>query len=307
MKLSRRVFLAAAAASVSRGWAGEAPQAGAPMRFAFSLYGMRTLSLAEALAACRRIGYDAVELALMPGYPAEPRRLSRDDRRTLREKLAEERLALPALMENLPLDNPQTARTTGDRLQAAFELGHDLVPASPPLVETVLGGAVGRWDTLRRAFADGLAEWARLAEKHRTIVAIKPHRFGAMNLPEHALWLLEQVRSPWIKVAYDYSHYQHRELGMAQTLKALLPHTRFVHVKDARIENGRATFVLPGDGGIDYRTLFRLLREGGYRGPVCVEVSGVVQNRPDYDPIAAARRSYENLAPALREANGQGR
>ena len=159
--------------------------------------------------------------------------------------------------------------------------------------------SITRMDT---QFADRLGDWARLAEKHKTIIAVKPHRFNAMNLPAHALWLLDQVKSPWIKLAYDYSHFQHRDLTIADTVKSLIPHTRFIHIKDTRIVDKRATFVLPGDGGVDYVQLLTAIRAANYRGSICVEVSGQVQNLPDYDPLAAARRSYENVAPAFMKA-----
>src|SRR5687768_15978633 len=74
----------------------------ASVSFGFSLYGMKTLKSAEAVRACSEIGYDSVELALMPGYPAEPKRLSSDDRKELRKRLADAKLTLAGLMENLP-------------------------------------------------------------------------------------------------------------------------------------------------------------------------------------------------------------
>jgi inosose dehydratase len=303
---TRRTFLATAGSLVATAALQSAQPDKTPqfMPFAFSLYGMRTLGLDAALDACAKIGYDAVELALMPGYHAEPKRLATDDRRRLRERLRTLRLGLAALMENLPLHgNEQSHRDNLQRLQAALELAQELGGDAPPLIETIIGGGVGDWDKLRRQFVDRLGEWVKLAEKHKTIVCVKPHRSNAMNLPAHAIWLMEHVKSPWIKIAYDYSHFQHRDLTIAATIKQMIPHTRFVHIKDTRIVDGRATFALPGDGGVDYVVLLRELRAAGYRGPVCVEVSGQLSGQKGYDPLAAARRSYENVAPAFTKAD----
>lgn len=302
MELTRRQFLASAAL-VAPGVLHAAQPEKMPqvMPFGFSLYGMRTLGLDAALEACAKIGYDAVELALMPGYHAEPKRIAKDERRRVRDLLRKHRLGLAALMENLPLHGDAPShRDHLVRLQAALELAQEL---EAPVIETILGGGVNDWEKLRRQFADRLAEWAKLAEKHKTIVAVKPHRMNAMNLPAHAVWLTEQLKSPWIKLAYDYSHFQHRDLSIADTVRALIPHTRFVHIKDTRIEKDRAVFTLPGDGGIDYVQLLRELRTAGYRGCVCVEVSGMVSGQKGYDASAAARRSYQNVAPAFTKAD----
>ena len=56
----------------------------ASISLGFSLYGMKTLALDAALEACAKIGYDAVELACMPDWPAAPQRLSKADRQHLR-------------------------------------------------------------------------------------------------------------------------------------------------------------------------------------------------------------------------------
>ncbi len=140
------------------------------------------------------------------------------------------------------------------------------------------------------------------AAASRTIIAVKPHVGNALHTPEGATWLLRQVDSPWLKLAFDYSHFVLRGLPLEKTITTLLPDSVFIHVKDARGNADKFEFLLPGVEGIDYPDYFRCVRAAGYRGPVVVEVSGQISGRPGYDPIAAAKRSYANLAPAMKKA-----
>src|SRR5687767_3377528 len=94
---TRREWLAAAAATVGGG--GRADPAPVRLSLGFSLYGMRSVPLPDAIRTCAAVGYDGVELALMPGYPTEPARLSADDRRQLRTRLTDSGLSLHGLME----------------------------------------------------------------------------------------------------------------------------------------------------------------------------------------------------------------
>lgn len=281
---------------------GAAPQT-MSLRFGYSLYGMKTLPLEGALAACAEIGYDSIELATMDGWPADAAKLSTDSRRQLASRIGELKLSLAALMENLPLDvDDARHRENLDRLRAAAELAHELVPEDAPLIETVLGGQPGTWESVRDRFAARLTDWERVAAASEAVVAVKPHRFGAMNAPEHAIWLLERVKSPWARLVYDYSHFQHREFTMAETLRQLLPLAAMIHVKDTVVVDGKPRFVLPGDGGVDYVALLKQAMASGFSGSICVEVSGMVQQQPGYDAVAAAKHAYQNLAPAFAKA-----
>lgn len=61
------------------------------------------------------------------------------------------------------------------------------------MVQTVLGGGV--WEKVQTLYLDTLGKWTELAAKAKVILAIKPHRSGAMNLPSQAIWLIEQLKN----------------------------------------------------------------------------------------------------------------
>lgn len=266
----------------------------------FSLYGMKALPLLEGVRLCREVGYDCTELPAMAGWPGDSLQMSAAARAELRRALAERHLRLSAIMENLPI-TADTARKRAnlERVKGAAQLARDLSPERLPVVETILGGKPGQWDALKPAFVAELGEWAKVLADARVTLAIKAHVGNAMQRPEQLAWLLREVDSPWIKAAYDFSHFQLQQLPLGETLDVLLPEARFVHVKDSQTSGTKWQFVLPGEGTIDYTDLFQRIAAGGYEGDIVVEVSGQVSSRAGYDPAAAARKCYAPLAKAF--------
>jgi sugar phosphate isomerase/epimerase len=280
------------------------------MSFGFTLYGMRKLPLYEALNACADIGYDSVELVCMPDWPCDPIALSKAARKELNQRLVDQHLTVASLMENVsPIVADIKAHAINcERLKRACELGHDLasprLPLMPPLIETVLGGKPAEWDSVRDLMAERLQDWAKIAKEGSAVIALKPHVGGALHTPQGAKLLMEQLKSEsqWLKLAYDYSHFELQAIDFKESLKLMLPETAFIHVKDSAGTPDKFQFLLPGDGRTDYREYFRLLQAQRYIGPIVVEVSGQLHTRADYDPVHAAKHSYSKLAPLLTEA-----
>jgi sugar phosphate isomerase/epimerase len=306
-RLSRRTLLGGAAAlwlsGASRGWSRQQP---GPPGIGFSLYGMRQLDPVQAVMLCRQIGYDSVELPLMADWPCDSLQLDPTRAAQIGAALRDTGTRLAGLMANLPLlVGPEQHEQHLRRLAKAIELGRLWAPDQTPVVETILGGRPDRWDADRDAMLRRLESWRDVAEHAGGVVAIKPHVAGTVHLPDQALWLVEQLDSPHVRLAYDYSHYQLRGASLEETLHRLLPVTSFIHVKDARGTPDRVTFLLPGEGTVDYRRYFEILIEREYRWDVVVEVSGQIHSRPDYQPESAARASYAPLVRARAEARGQ--
>ena len=275
----------------------------AAIGFGIGTYGMKALSSTEALRTIAAIGYDGVELALMPGWPGDPAKLTAGGRKEVAKALADTGLALPALNESLPLTGtPQSRSHNLERLKLAAEMAHALSPAKPPCLDTILGLKTADWETSRTRIVDELQDWARIAETSDMTIGVKPHAAQALDTPAKSVWLMNQLHSPRLRLVYDYSHMFVGGFGLEPSLRELLPYTVFISLKDSRGTPDNHEFLLAGDGETDYVSYFRLLKKLGYAGFVSIEVSSMIQRKAGYDPVAAARLCYERLAPAFAQA-----
>ena len=295
-KLNRREVLGSMAASMMFGNAIAIEPKVKKITLGFSNYGMKNLAYKEAVPYVGKVGFDSLELCLLPGWPTEPKKLSAADRKEIGTLISDSKLKLTALMENLgPSPMPEVSKGLQDRLEQAFILANELGGKHPPVVQTVLGGGV--WEKVQTLYVDTLGKWTELAAKAKVILAIKPHRSGAMNLPSQAIWLIEQLKnSPWLKMVYDPSHLMFRDLDLVKMLKDSLPHVAHVAIKDAAKRDGKIVFDLAGStNSIDYGALIKVLKEGNYQGDVNCEVSSMVSEKPGYDPLKSAQTCQMNM------------
>ncbi|WP_425618716.1 sugar phosphate isomerase/epimerase family protein [Anatilimnocola sp. NA78] len=303
-KSNRRQFLAAGGAAIvtTSLFARDATAAVPPSRreplLGFSLYGMKSLPLGEALQQCATIGYQCVELPVLADWPADTATFSSAAKADFRASLKKHSLRLSAIMDNLPIVGDDTKhRSNLQRLQQAAELSHELVADDPPLVETVLGGKPAQWDEVKQQLVDRLGDWSTVMAKAEVKLAIKAHISNAIQRPEQLLWVIDQVKSPWLTAAYDYSHFELQKLPLDETIQTLKKHMTFAHVKDTQGEPGKFQFLLPGEGKTDYKRLFSSLVQADYQGDIVVEVSGQIHSKPGYDPIATAKKCFAALPP----------
>jgi sugar phosphate isomerase/epimerase len=270
----------------------------------FSSYGMRTIPVHEAIGHIAQIGYKALELTIMPTWETEPKLLSRTKRAEIRKQIGDLGLVLYSVQDSLQLADPNTLGNPNfskkeklERLRAAAAVAHELSPGAAALIETAVGGRTAAWEEKKNEMAEELGEWAKTLEPLKTVLAIKAFVGSVVDRPERVLWLLDQVRSPWIRCGYDYSHLKLLGLSLRNTMLQLGSHIVFVHVKDSLGTEQKYQFLLPGDSGtINYKEYVQLLGEVGYSGAVLVEVSVQVSGQPGYDGVAAAKHSFDNLA-----------
>lgn len=271
--------------------------------FAIGTYGMKSLDTVDALTTISKTGYDGVSLALMQGWKCDPAVLSETETKRIATALTDLNLAVAAVNDQLPLTGtPEKRKWNLERVRLAAAFTHSITTSKAVCLDTMLGLKTADWDTAKSRMADELHDWARVAEAADLTVGIKPHAGQAMDTPDKAVWMLKQVGSSRIRLVYDYSHMRVGGFGLEQSLRQLLPYTAFISIKDSVGGPDNFEFLLPRSGDTDYLRYFHLLRDLKYQGFVSVEVSAMVQRKPGYDGVAAARTSYQQIAPYFEKA-----
>jgi len=267
-----------------------------PYGLAFSFKGFPNWPLEKSFALCAELGYSGVELFVGAKQSHEPGKLGVDEVRRL---VTKHKLPVQTLMEDLRLTGEdQTLQL--QHLEASLKLARQIDPKRSPLIETVVGGRNDEWPKLKPIFEERLKPWAALAEKYKVVIAIKPHIGSALHLPEDGAALCDRINSRYLKLNYDYSHFQLQNLDLKQSIRAALPHIAMIHIKDSIGKPPKFRFALPGEGTIDYKSYVQILHQLNYRDPIVVEVSSQVIAQPNYNPEQAAKQVATTVLPIFR-------
>jgi inosose dehydratase len=214
-------------------------------------------------------------------------------------------LALPAIAGHTSLveRDPAVAAVHWSRLTGAVDLALDWAQGDqPPAVDTTAGGTPAQWDELKPLLVERLGDLVRYAAQRGVVIAIEPHVATMLDTPARTLELLRLIDSPFLKLNFDISHFNVQGIPIAESVAALAPHTVHTHVKDERGLVPHFEFLIPGEGEFNYVAYLQAMQDQGYDGYITAEISIMVQQRPDYDPLRAATQTYQTLAGAFAQA-----
>ncbi len=307
MSLSRRCFVQAGSTAIAASLlAHKAASAQSealkswsqPRPIGFSLYGMKSLPVPDALGHCARIGYNTVDLCIMEGFPTELGMFTPAMQREIRDRAVDLNLEISSLLFHGSIFAKDTQHQEDlDTIKRAGEVASVLNEQRPPLLESVMGGKKSEWPEGKQLMVQRLGKWADAASSAGVKVAVKAHAGNAVYAPEQLLWLYKTVDHPALTLTYDYSHYKAEGFDMEPTMREVIPHTGFIHVKDVALWEP-VRFLFPGEGTIDWVRYFQVIRELNYTGPILVEVSAHIHRLPKYDPVPSAERCYAALSKA---------
>ena len=275
------------------------------MKIGYCTWGMPTVPVDTMIPFLAQLGYDGIELTVIPGYTTELSRLDAAERRRIARMLKEYNLELPAIAAQTSMIDrePDTAARHRDRLFAAVDLAVDwALDGAPPAVDTTVGGVPTDWDELKPLLVERMGALVRYGEQRGVVIAAEPHVGTMLDTPARVLELVRLIDSPFLKLNFDISHFNVQGISIDESVAALAPHTVHTHVKDERGIVPDYEFLIPGEGEFDYVAYLHAMRAHGYDGYITAEVSIMVQRRPGYDPLAAAEQTYRTLARAFEQA-----
>jgi sugar phosphate isomerase/epimerase len=219
--------------------------------------------------------------------------------------LKDHHLELPAIAGHTPMleRDPDIAARHWSRLTGAVDLALDwALEGTPPAIDTTVGGQSSQWDELKGLMIERVGELVRYGEQRGVVIAIEPHVADILDSVNRALELLDAIRSPFLKLNFDISHFNVQGIPYQESVAALAPHAVHTHVKSERGRAPHHEFLIPGEAEFDWVGYLHAMRAHGYAGFITAEVSIMVQRRPGYDPLAAAEQTYQTLARAFEQA-----
>jgi sugar phosphate isomerase/epimerase len=275
------------------------------MFLSYSTWGMPRVPIDVAVAHCAKLGFDGLELTVIPGWSTDAAGLDAAERKRIRRLYNDHGIALCGMSGNTPLlatDPDEHARNMA-RLRGYLDLAAELQhPGETLTVSTTSGGEAEDWEAVKGLLVERFGQLAEHARAASVMIGAEPHVGTALRRPEDALWLIEQVNSPGLTIHFDISHFNVQGMDMEAVVAQLAPHSAHTHVKDERGLAPNHEFLIPGEGEMDYPRYLRAMARAGYDGHIVVEISIMVQRRPDYDPLAAAAQSYRVLSQAFEKA-----
>lgn len=115
------------------------------------------------------------------------------------------------------------------------------------------------------------------AEKYDVNVAVEGVHAFVINSPERLARLVKDIDSPNMKVIFDpvnyitATNYEDQDKMITEMFDLLADKIVSIHAKDFVIEDGKVKMVLPGEGLLNYRLIFDLLKKNNMDIPIISE------------------------------------
>jgi sugar phosphate isomerase/epimerase len=278
------------------------------MKLAFSTNAFKKYSLQDSIKKISTIGYEGVEiLADIPH--AYPPMFGKEQIGSVLDTLSECKIQVsnvnaftlyaitdvyhPSWIENDNSLRELRIQHTINCIELAQKIGSKNISTEP-------GGPIDRATSdiveLRKLFIHGLTKAAAIAEKNKIKILIEPEPNLLLENSTEFLNFIENVDSDYVKLNFDIGHFYCVKENPAKLVYRLADYIEHFHLADIAT-NRVHHHLMPGEGSIDFRSVFKAIVEIGYKGFVTVELYSYQD-----DPMYAAKAAYDYLIGILNQS-----
>ena len=210
-------------------------------------------------------GYDGVEVSAIDGMSQH---LVLDRWQEIAPEV--KRLSAAYGLELLAMEQPSRDPAKMEAaMQAAVEIGIPIINCGP-------GGKTGDESTFQQTI-DELGALSQMAERYGVVLCVKAHVGHAVHNTPTTLRVMEAISSPNFGIDMDPSHIYRANENPVEAIAAVISRVKHVHIRDCKGRQqgpGKPEMQANGRGDIDLVGYIRTLHEGGYTGPLNLEVIG---------------------------------
>lgn len=253
----------------------------------------KAFNFADAAEAIRMCGYDGVEISAIKGMCEH---LNLENYKAQKSEIEE-------VLKNTGLEllAAEVASLDPERLELAFRAAADL---GIPIINVGPGGKMQDEASFQET-VNLLKKMAERAADYGVTLCCKAHVGASIYNTETTLRAMEAIDHPAFGVDMDPSHVYRAGENPEEALPKVLSRTRHIHVRDCKGRGpspGEPQLQACGRGDINLFLYFKAMVDGGYNGPVNLEIIGPELTMPQAVAIAAESYGYMNACLKLLNA-----
>ncbi|MBU0755178.1 MAG: sugar phosphate isomerase/epimerase [Planctomycetes bacterium] len=165
-----------------------------------------------------------------------------------------------------------------------------------PSISTEPGGPLEGVTRLKAIalFKQGLSRVAPLAEQLGIRLLIEPEPGLLLERLDETISFLDECDHSALGINFDVGHFFCVNEDPAALIRAFPERLEHIHIEDIARDRVHR-HLIPGEGAIDYKSLFAALHGVGYQGYLTVELYPY-----EATPVEAAKKAYDFLKPFLQ-------
>ena len=271
------------------------------MKLAYSTNAFKRYSLNEAIRMIAEIGYEGIEL-LCDTPHAYPPTFQDKEIYSFKNQIAKFRLDIsnlnaftlysisdvyhPSWIEDDKASRELRIIHTINCIKLAKKIGVKNLSTEP-------GGPVSESKTnikyLENLFMEGLNRVVPIAEQENIIILIEPEPNLLLENSNQFLNFIENLSTDNVRLNFDIGHFYcvgEDPTDLIYKLSEYIEHFHLADIASNRIHN----HLIPGEGSINFRSVFKAIEAIGYKGFVTVELYPY-----QLCPKEAGKKAYEYL------------